>query len=121
MLLLFVVSTLLLAVGSVAWALDATTTADAAWLAGTLLGLGGALVTTVNAFRQRRPTVDVIALLALGGALAVGEYFAGAMITVMLATGQLLEARAEARAQRELRLLLERRIEVNNFEIENGV
>ena len=108
MLLLFAVSTLLLAVGSGAWALDATAAADAAWLAGTLLGLGGALVTTVNAFRQRRPTVDVIALLALGGALAVGEYFAGAMITVMLATGQLLEARAEARAQRELRLLLER-------------
>ncbi|MFN7149603.1 MAG: hypothetical protein ACK4V6_08980 [Microthrixaceae bacterium] len=38
--------------------------------------------------------MDVIALLALAGALAVGEFFAGAMITVMLVTGQLLEARA---------------------------
>ncbi|HEX7717885.1 MAG TPA: heavy metal translocating P-type ATPase, partial [Marmoricola sp.] len=49
-----------------------------------------------------------IAVLALAGALAVGELFAGSVITVMLATGQLLEARAEARAHRELRLLLER-------------
>ncbi len=108
MLVLFLVSALLLAAGGLAWVLDSPEVADAAWLAGTVLGLAAALVTTANAFRQHRPTVDVIALLALGGALAVGEYFAGAMITVMLATGQLLEARAEARARRELRLLLER-------------
>lgn len=67
-----------------------------------------ALVTTVGAVRQRRPTVDVIAMLALAGALAVGEYFAGAVITVMLATGQWLEAGAAARARGELQLLLER-------------
>jgi heavy metal translocating P-type ATPase len=82
--------------------------AEILWLLGTASGLAVALVATVAAVRRRRPTVDVIALLALGGALAVGEYFAGAVITVMLATGQLLEARAEARARRELRLLLER-------------
>ena len=47
-------------------------------------------------------------MLALAGALWVGEAFAGAMITVMLASGRLLEARAAARADRELRLLVER-------------
>jgi heavy metal translocating P-type ATPase len=52
--------------------------------------------------------VDVIALLALVGALVVGEPFAGAMITVMLASGALLEARAGSRARRELSLLVER-------------
>ena len=50
------------------------------------------------AVRRRELSVDVIALLALGGALVVGEWFAGAMITVMLATGVLLEARAGKRA-----------------------
>ena len=53
-------------------------------------------------------SVDVIAVLALAGALVVNEPFAGAMITVMLASGQLLEARAAARARRELSLLVER-------------
>ncbi len=52
--------------------------------------------------------VDVIAALALAGALAVGEPFAGAMITVMLTTGRLLEARAAKRAKRDLSLLVER-------------
>ena len=47
-------------------------------------------------------------MLALAGALWVDEPFAGAMIAVMLASGQLLEARAAARASRELRLLVER-------------
>jgi len=60
------------------------------------------------AVRRRQPSVDVIALLALGGALAVGEPFAGAMVTVMLTTGVLLEARAAARARRELGLLVAR-------------
>jgi len=44
----------------------------------------------------------------LAGALVVNEPFAGAMITVMLASGQLLEARAAARARRELSLLVQR-------------
>jgi hypothetical protein len=43
-------------------------------------------------------SVDVIVVLALGGALAVRETFAGAMIAVMLGTGRLLEARANTRA-----------------------
>jgi cation transport ATPase len=44
--------------------------------------------------------------MALAGALAVDELFAGAVLTVMLASGRLLEVRAAARARRGL--LLER-------------
>ena len=94
--------------GGALWLLGRADAAETAWLIGTAIGLVASLASTATALRRHRPTVDVIALLALGGALAVGEYFAGAVITVMLATGQLLEARAEARARRELRLLLER-------------
>jgi len=82
--------------------------AEAVWLAVTIGGLVASTVTTGIAVRHRRASVDVIALLALAGALVVGEAFAGAVITVMLASGTLLEARAAARARRELSLLVER-------------
>ena len=95
-LLQFALSGGLLLAGGVAWFADASSPADAIWVAGTVVGLLVALVSTVKAIRGRQPSVDVIAVLALAGALVVGEYFAGAMIAVMLASGQLLEARAEA-------------------------
>jgi heavy metal translocating P-type ATPase len=78
------------------------------WVAATVLGLVVSGWTTARALLDRRASVDVVAVLALAGALWVGEAFAGAMITVMLASGQLLEARAAARADRDLRLLVER-------------
>jgi heavy metal translocating P-type ATPase len=78
------------------------------WLAVTVLGLVQSTASTAAAVRRRRASVDVVALLALAGALAVGEAFAGAVISVMLASGILLEARAAARARRELSLLVER-------------
>ena len=106
--LLFATSTALILLGGVAWLLKAETPADVLWTVGTLLGLAFSAVTTTAAVIRRRPSVDIIAVLALAGALAVGEPFAGAMITVMLASGQLLEARAAARARRELSMLVER-------------
>ena len=84
------------------------TTAAALWIAGTVLGLVFSVGWTVTAIRRGQLSVDIIAVLALAGALVVNEPFAGAMITVMLASGQLLEARAAARARRELSLLVER-------------
>jgi P-type E1-E2 ATPase len=52
--------------------------------------------------------VDVIAILAIGGALILGEYLAAAVIGVMLASGEALEDYAEGRAHRELSALLGR-------------
>ena len=105
---LFVAATALLAAGGGAALAGADAAARALWVAGTLLGLVAAVAQLVVAIRGGRLSVDVIAVLALAGALAVGEPFAGAMISVMLASGQLLEARAAARARRELSLLIER-------------
>ena len=106
--LLFFASVALLMAGGVAWLAGAVPGAEVLWTVGTVLGLVASTGWTVAALRRRQASVDVIAVLALGGALAVGEPFAGAMITVMLATGQLLEARAGARARRELSLLVQR-------------
>src|ERR1019366_9106061 len=105
-LLLFFSSTVLLLAGAAAYLWSTPTPAQVLWIAGTMLGLGFSVFCTVGAIRRRQPSVDIIALLALAGALAVNEPFAGAMITVMLASGQLLEARAAARARRELSLLV---------------
>ena len=52
--------------------------------------------------------VDVIAVLAIGGALATEEFVAAAIIALMLATGETLERYAAGRAHRELTALLGR-------------
>ena len=105
---LFSLSVLLLVAGIAAALLDASAVAVGLWVTGTLVGLAYSTVTIAVAVRRRQPSVDVIAWLALVGALLVGEPFAGAVIAVMLSTGGLLEARASARARRELSLLAAR-------------
>jgi len=52
--------------------------------------------------------VDIIAVLAIGGALMLGESLAAAVIAVMLATGDWLERFAAGRAHRELSALISR-------------
>ncbi|MFY1575232.1 heavy metal translocating P-type ATPase [Verrucosispora sp. WMMD703] len=82
--------------------------ADVWWAAATLVALLPAAASVLRELLRRRFGVDVIAVLALGGALVVGEYLAGAVVAVMLATGRTLEAYAQRRATRDLRALLER-------------
>jgi cation transport ATPase len=105
---LFAGSSVLLLAGVAGWLSGADTVATGLWVAATALGLIYSTASLVAAVRRRQPSVDVIAWLALVGALLVGEAFAGAVIAVMLASGVLLEARAAARARRDLSLLVER-------------
>ena len=81
---------------------------NAAWLAVSVCGLIYAIWTMADGLHKRRAGVDVIAVLALGGAVAVGELLAGAVISVMLASGRALEEWAAGKAQRDLTALLER-------------
>ena len=81
---------------------------DAAWIAAGACGAGYALWAIADSLRRRRMGVDVIALLAVCGALAVREYLAAAVISVMLASGRALEGWAAGRARRDLQALLER-------------
>lgn len=60
------------------------------------------------ALRRGVVGVDVIALLAILGALALGQSLAGAIIALMVAGGTALEEAAEARARGELAALLAR-------------
>jgi cation transport ATPase len=87
-----------LAAGGVAWLAGADTIADAAWLASAACGLGYAVWSAVESLGRGRLGVDIIALLALAGAVAVGELLAAAVISVMLTSGRSLEAWAAERA-----------------------
>ena len=106
--LFLAITTMLMVAGGAAWVADGRRFADVLWIVATCLGLALSTWRTAVAVRRRRPSVDVIALLALVGALVVQEPLAGAMIALMLASGQLLEARASNRAERELSLLVDR-------------
>jgi heavy metal translocating P-type ATPase len=86
----------------------AGTAGDLLWAAVTGVALVPAVGWVVSALRNGRLGVDAIAVLALAGALAVGEYLAGALIGVMLATGWALEDYALHRARRDLTALYER-------------
>ena len=79
-----------------------------AWVATTVLGLVPATGWVVASLRHGRLGADIVAVLALVGTLATGEYLAGALISLMLATGRVIEEWAELRARRELTALVRR-------------
>ncbi|MEU4381692.1 heavy metal translocating P-type ATPase [Micromonospora echinofusca] len=100
--------TALVLVGAVLRLAGRRDAADAVWAAATVAALAPAAWSVLRQLWRRQFGVDVIAVLALVGALVVREYLAGAVIAVMLATGRALETYAQGRATRDLRALLAR-------------
>ncbi|HEX8006456.1 MAG TPA: heavy metal translocating P-type ATPase, partial [Trebonia sp.] len=107
-LLLLTVTAAGLAAGGLARLAGVSVGADGTWLAAAACGLGYALWSAAGSIRRGRLGVDVIALLALAGAVAVGELLAAAVISVMLTSGRALEAWAAQRARHDLSALLDR-------------
>jgi heavy metal translocating P-type ATPase len=81
--------------------------ADAVWAATTAALLIPLTWSVIGSLRRGDIGVDVIALLAMAGALVLGAYLAGAVIAVMLSGGNALEAYASRRAGLELTRLLQ--------------
>ncbi|MEN9343144.1 MAG: hypothetical protein RIR24_731 [Actinomycetota bacterium] len=75
---------------------------------GALVGLILSITWTVAAIRSRQFGSDSLALIAIVAAIAVGEYLAAAIVSLMLATGRALEDWAKGKSQRELKSLLDR-------------
>ena len=73
-----------------------------------LLGGVPLLWETIRQLLRGEIGVDVIAILAIGGSLILGQYLAGAIIVLMLAGGEALEAFALSRAGKSLSQLAER-------------
>lgn len=94
--------------GLAAWALGRPDLAAMLWAAGTLPVLAGLLFGIVISLIGGNVGLDILALLAMAGALALGEALTAAVIALMVASGRLLEAWAEARAAREMTALLSR-------------
>jgi heavy metal translocating P-type ATPase len=81
---------------------------EPSWILGGLIGLIPAIAWLIRDLRDKTMGSDVLAVLALLGALFTDELFAAAVISVMLATGRVLESWAEGQAERQLKSLLAR-------------
>ncbi len=97
-----------LAGGAVAALAGQAAVADALWAATGVLAAIPLIIDLVGSIRRGEWGLDIIAILAIGGALVLGEYLAAAIVGLMLATGQALDAYAATRAERDLSALLER-------------
>jgi len=96
------------AAGGVFWVGGAGLAADLAWAAAVVLALIPLSISVTRDLLHRDTGVDLIALLAMAGALILGQYLAGAVVGLMLSGGQALERYAGSRARRELSALLAR-------------
>src|SRR6202165_3931691 len=82
--------------------------ADLSWAVTTAIAVPPVAISLLQRLRHASLGVDLIALLALGGALAYHQYLAGALISLMFATGQALEAYGGGGARAALPALLAR-------------
>ena len=94
--------------GAVAWAVGRGDVADVVWAVGVGIVLVPLTVSVVRDLINGDIGVDLIALAAMAGTLAIGEYLAGVVVAIMLAGGNALEAAASRRARRELTKLIQR-------------
>jgi heavy metal translocating P-type ATPase len=97
-----------LAAGLAAYLFGAGRLATVTWIAVTLTVLAALVVEIVGSLRRGDVGLDIVAGLSMTAALVFGEALAAAIVALMYAGGQLLEAFAERRARREMTALLSR-------------
>jgi heavy metal translocating P-type ATPase len=97
-----------LAFGLVAWGLGRSDWASTIWTLGTLPVAVGLLVSIVRDLLAGRLGVDAIAFISMSAAVLLGEPLAGVVVAVMYAGGNVLEDLAVARAERDLKSLVDR-------------
>jgi heavy metal translocating P-type ATPase len=94
--------------GFVAWFRGKGNLAEWCWIGGTIPVMIGLLVSIVRDLSAGRMGVDSIALVSMSGAVVLGEALAAIVIAIMYAGGNVLEDIAVARAERDLRFLINR-------------
>ena len=82
--------------------------ADLCWTLATAPVVAGLAVSIVRDFLAGRLGVDAIALVSMSAALALGQPLAGAVVALMYSGGNVLEVIAIARAEHDLRSLVDR-------------
>jgi heavy metal translocating P-type ATPase len=83
-------------------------TSEPFWIASGMIGLIPATTWFIADIRNKSMGSDVLAVLSLASTLLTGEYFAASVISVMLASGRVLETWAVGQAERQLKALLAR-------------
>jgi heavy metal translocating P-type ATPase len=97
-----------LVIGVALWLAGWTGPARWIWGAGTAPVAAGLFVSMIRAFLAGRVGVDAIALVSMTAALLLGETLTGVVVAVMYAGGNVLEDFAVARAERDLKSLVDR-------------
>ncbi len=106
--MLLIISALTLSVGGACAALGMHPLARAVWLAGASVILLALTASIAKAMLKRQLGIDILAWIAIGLALTLGETLAAAVIALMVASGRALEGYAQSRARREMTALLRR-------------
>ena len=97
-----------LILGVLAWVNGRQDMANWCWAAGTLPVVTGLLISMIRDLMAGRMGVDSVAFVSMSGALVLGQNLAGIVVAIMYAGGNLLEDIAVARAERDLRSLIDR-------------
>lgn len=118
---LIVVALAALGLGIAVWGLGHAATARWIWASGTVPVAAGLAVSMTRDVLAGRIGVDAIALVSMSAALLLGETLAGIVVAVMYAGGNVLEDFAVARAERDLKSLVDRAPRVAHRRGERGV
>lgn len=110
-----------LILGLVAWATGRGDLAKWCWAGGTIPVVIGLLFSMVRDFLAGRMGVDSVAFVSMSGALALGQDLAGIVVAIMYAGGNLLEDIAVARAERDLRSLIDRAPRIAHRRIDSAI
>ncbi len=105
---LIVIALAALNLGILAWFTGRQDIAGWIWAAGTAPVVVGLAVSIVRDFMSGRLGVDAVAFVSMAAAIALRENLAGVVVAVMYAGGNVLEDFAVARAERDLRTLVDR-------------
>jgi cation transport ATPase len=110
-----------LAAGIFAYVAGKPDLANQCWTAATAPVVTGLAVSIVRDFLAGRLGVDAIALVSMSGALALGQPLAGAVVALMYSGGNVLEDIAVARAEHNLRSLVDRAPRTAHRLIKDGI
>src|SRR6266581_7321322 len=97
-----------LSAGILAFLAGRTDLANLCWTVATAPVVAGLAVSIIRDFLTGRFGVDAIALVSMSAALALGQSLAGAVVALMYSGGNVLEDIAVARAEHDLRSLVDR-------------
>jgi cation transport ATPase len=110
-----------LAVGIVAHVAGRPNLADLCWTLATVPVVADLAVSIARDFYAGRLGVDAIALVSMSAALVLRQPLAGAVVALMYSGGNVLEEIAVARAENDLRSLVDRAPRVAHRRVDDGI